>query len=73
MSNDGTWIDWQYLLNAAALLQKVQAMIEGVQARLAVRRRDAANLSQVQAMTGRESTSSTASDIAVKFMLLLTS
>ena len=25
MNNIGTWIDWQYLLDAAALLQKVLA------------------------------------------------
>lgn len=25
MENEGTWIDWQYLLNAAALLKKVCA------------------------------------------------
>lgn len=24
MNNQGTWIDWQYLLKAAALLKKVQ-------------------------------------------------
>ena len=26
MANDGTWIDWQYLLEAADLLKKVETI-----------------------------------------------
>ena len=39
MENEGTWIDWQYLQNAAALLKKVNGCEQGVQGSRAVWKR----------------------------------